>query len=270
MRKDSPCLAYHGCLYCCILLDKPEHVFCQRVYAPEQPHGWAQFHWAQESVHLVLSQDLMMTAYCGEYPHMSEVAIEKTRSRVGPDWMEHYGMLNAACDGCLQCVQHYHVKGGCMIADVRASVWTGSFSDTRFNAWRGTFENQSGASLESQEAVRDFLRSLDHAQEKITDTQKKWKNNSLLDHREALMVEAEGKTVACEWSQVAAQAKAWVEYPVAENWKIVSTHRKRQTSEEYHTESYGNNGDWKTGSTHGKTQSWRTVCCAETLVEAIV
>jgi hypothetical protein len=212
----------------------------------------------------------MMTAYCVKYPHMPEGAVEKARSRVGQEWLEHYGMLYAACDGCLQCVQHYHVKGGSVIADVPATVWTGSFSDTRFNAWRGTFENQSAASLEGQEAVRDFLRSLDHAQEKITDTQKKWKTNSLLDHREALMVDAEGKTVACEWSQVAAQSKDWIEYPAAENWKTVSYHGKRQSSEDNYTESYRRNVDeFHDLCFHGQTQQarWMWRACPAILWE---
>jgi hypothetical protein len=51
-------------------------------------------------------------------------------------------------DGCVECVQHYHAKSGCVMEGSLAYVWSGSFSDSRFNAWKSTFEHQSAATLE--------------------------------------------------------------------------------------------------------------------------
>ena len=114
-----------------------------------------------------------MASYCGKHPHMSKGQLEKTRLRLGEKWIEHYGMLSAAADGCVQCVQHYQTKVVCASEGNPASVWSGSFSDPRFNAWRSTFENQSAATLEGQESVRDFFRGLSHARKHIMETQQK-------------------------------------------------------------------------------------------------
>ena len=134
-----------------------------------------------------------MASFCGKHPHMSKDLLETTRERIGEKWIEHYGMLSAAADGCVQCVKHYHGKGGWISEGIPASVWSGSFSDPYFNAWRSTFENQSAATLEGQESVRGFLRGLEHAQENIIATQQKWNKNKLLERRKELMDEAQGR-----------------------------------------------------------------------------
>ena len=100
-------------------------------------------------------------------------------------------MLYAAADGCVQCVRQYHAKVGFASESNPASVWSGSFSDSRFNAWRSTFENQCATTLHGQESVREYLCHLPHSQENITATQINWKKNKLLERRNELMVEAQ-------------------------------------------------------------------------------
>ncbi len=133
-----------------------------------------------------------MTSYCDKHPHMSNSQLEKLRSRIGERWLEHYGMLSAAAEGSVQCVQHYHALCSTLSPNP-VSVWSGSFSDRRFNAWRSTFENQNATSLKGQESVRSFLRCLGHAEEHIIQTQQKWAKNQLLERRDELTVEAGGR-----------------------------------------------------------------------------
>jgi hypothetical protein len=125
-----------------------------------------------------------VTQTCEQYPHMSKDRVEYERQRLGTIWLDHYAMLAAAAAGCVQCVQHYHERGG------YASVWSGSFSDPRFNAWRSTFENQTAATLHGQESVRRYLGTLLRAEANIKETQENWKKNKLLQLRQQLMDES--------------------------------------------------------------------------------
>jgi hypothetical protein len=45
---------------------------------------------------------ILMSSYCSKHPHMVADQLEKTRTCVGDTWVEHYGMLCAASDGCVQ------------------------------------------------------------------------------------------------------------------------------------------------------------------------
>ena len=134
----------------------------------------------------------LLASYCGKYPHTSEDKLLKTLERVGEHWRAHYGMLFAAADGCVQCVQHYHQTVGCASDGNTKSVWSGSSSDPFFNAWRSTFENQSAETLQGQESVREYLRHLKDSGRNIRATQDQWKRNKVWQRYQELLVEAKG------------------------------------------------------------------------------
>ena len=158
----------------------------------------------------------LMVSYCGKHPHMSKDRLEKTRGRTGKEWIEHYGMLSAAADGCVQCVKHYHAEVRCTSEGNPASVWSGSFSDPRFNAWRSTFEDQSATTLEGQESVRAFLLTLEHAKEHIEATQQKWNKNKLLERYKELMDDAQGRQSSKQSPKKRCLGRNKINQPVSE------------------------------------------------------
>ena len=86
------------------------------------------------------------------------------------DMIVHYNMLFSAVAGCVQCVKHYVEDGG--------DVWKGSHRFPLCDAWRASFESQSLEVFPDQEAVREYLKELPGADDKIRRTQKPWHRNN--------------------------------------------------------------------------------------------
>lgn len=84
-------------------------------------------------------------------------------------------MLQAAQDGCTDCVEKYVRNGGSVVnSDRLLTVWSGSCHHSMWNAWKATFEGGVARNRRGQEAVRRYLSGLVDAERHIAETEAYW------------------------------------------------------------------------------------------------